>query len=104
MPTRYWLVRPGAVQAVARLESAGGVRAAEAAVDPDELAAAHAAYAAERDGAIDPAPRRPPAVRRGGGNEARGEVPPRPLRLLPGRRRRPGRALGGGDGRPRAES
>jgi hypothetical protein len=31
------------------------VRAAEAAVDPAELAAAHAAYAAERDAAIDPA-------------------------------------------------
>jgi hypothetical protein len=55
MPTRYWLVDPGVRAAVARLESAGGVRDAEAAVDPDELAAAHAAYAAERDAAIDPA-------------------------------------------------
>ena len=35
-----------------RLEAAGGVQAAEAAVDPDELAAAHARYAAERDAAI----------------------------------------------------
>ena len=35
-----------------RLEAAGGVRAAAAAVDPDALAAAHAAYAAERDAAI----------------------------------------------------
>jgi hypothetical protein len=39
---------------VAKLEAEGGVRAAEAAVDPDELLAAHAAYAAERDAAIDP--------------------------------------------------
>jgi len=55
MPTRYWLVDPAVRTAVSRLEAAGGVRAAEAAVDPDELAAAHAAYAAERDAAIDPA-------------------------------------------------
>lgn len=55
MPTRYWLVDPAARAAVSRLESTGGVRAAEAAVDPAELAAAHAAYAAERDAAIDPA-------------------------------------------------
>jgi uncharacterized protein len=55
MPTRYWLVDPALRAAVSRLESAGGVRAAEAAVDPDELAAAHAAYAAEREAAIDPA-------------------------------------------------
>jgi hypothetical protein len=54
MPTRYWLVDPALRAAVSRLESAGGVRAAEAAVDPEELAAAHAAYAAERDAAIDP--------------------------------------------------
>jgi hypothetical protein len=38
-----------------RLEAAGGVRAAEAAVDPDELAAAHERYAAERETAIPPA-------------------------------------------------
>src|SRR4051794_1049964 len=53
MPTRYWLVDPALRAAVARLESAGGVRAAQAAVDPRPLAAAHAAYAAERDAAID---------------------------------------------------
>ena len=52
MPTRYWLVDPAVRAAVSRLEGAGGVRAAEAAVDPEELAAAHAAYAAERDAAI----------------------------------------------------
>jgi hypothetical protein len=55
MPTRYWLVDPAVRAAVSRLEAAGGVRAAEAAADPEELAAAHAAYAAERDAAIDPA-------------------------------------------------
>jgi hypothetical protein len=54
MPTRYWLVDPAVRAAVSRLEAAGGVRAAEAAVDPEALAAAHAAYAAERDAAIDP--------------------------------------------------
>jgi hypothetical protein len=52
MPTRYWLVDREAVKAVARLESAGGVRMAEAEVDADELAGAHAAYAAERDAAL----------------------------------------------------
>src|SRR6266545_4667213 len=55
MPTRYWLCDPALRQAVSRLESSGGVRAAEAAVDPAALAAAHAAYAAERDAAVDPA-------------------------------------------------
>lgn len=54
MPTRYWLCDPAVRQAVAKLEAEGGVRAAEAAVDADELLAAHAAYAAERDAAIDP--------------------------------------------------
>ncbi|MGZ8733780.1 MAG: DUF501 domain-containing protein [Acidimicrobiia bacterium] len=54
MPTRYWLVDPEVSRAVAQLESAGGVRSAEAEVDPDELRAAHAAYAAERDHALPP--------------------------------------------------
>jgi uncharacterized protein len=54
MPTRYWLVDPGLVLAVSRIEGEGGVRAAEAAVDPDELASAHAAYAEERDAALPP--------------------------------------------------
>jgi uncharacterized protein len=53
MPTRYWLCDPPLRQAVSRLEAAGGVRAAEGAVDPAALAAAHAAYAAERDAAIE---------------------------------------------------
>jgi uncharacterized protein len=49
MPTRYWLIDPALNKAIGRLEADGGVKAAEAAVDPDELSAAHAAYAAERD-------------------------------------------------------
>lgn len=52
MPTRYWLVDPVVRARVARLESAGGVRAAEAAIDPAGLERAHAAYAAERDAAL----------------------------------------------------
>jgi uncharacterized protein len=52
MPTRYWLVDPDLRRAVGRLEAEGGVRAAEAAVDADALAAAHARYAAERDAAV----------------------------------------------------
>lgn len=52
MPTRYWLVDPEAIAAVSRLESAGGVREAEAAIDPAAVAAAHDAYRAERDAAI----------------------------------------------------
>ena len=49
MPTRYWLVGRSERSAVDRLEAEGGVRAAESAVDPAALAAAHARYAAERD-------------------------------------------------------
>jgi hypothetical protein len=52
MPTRYWLVDRDLNAAVSRLESAGGVRAAEAEVDAGELQAAHDRYAAERDAAI----------------------------------------------------
>jgi uncharacterized protein len=52
MPTRYWLVDPELNVRVARLESAGGVRAAERAVDDDDLRRAHERYAAERDAAI----------------------------------------------------
>jgi hypothetical protein len=52
MPTRYWLVDPDLVHRVSVLESHGGVRAAEAAVDRDELIVAHAEYAAERDADI----------------------------------------------------
>lgn len=54
MPTRYWLVGRGENVAVSRLEADGGVRAAEAAVDPDAVRAAHDRYAAERDAAVPP--------------------------------------------------
>jgi len=52
MPTRYWLVGAAEREAVSRLEAAGGVRAAEAAVDAGLLDDAHRRYAAERDGAV----------------------------------------------------
>ena len=54
MPTRYWLVDDDLRRAVSTLEAKGGVRAAEAAIDPDEVAAAHTRYAAERDAALPP--------------------------------------------------
>jgi hypothetical protein len=54
MPTRYWLVDRKLREAVSRLESTGGVRQAEAEIDPEVLARAHARYAAERDSAVDP--------------------------------------------------
>jgi hypothetical protein len=54
MPTRYWLVDEDLRRAVSTLEAGGGVRAAEAAVDSVEVAAAHARYAAERDAALPP--------------------------------------------------
>jgi hypothetical protein len=54
MPTRYWLVDPEQSLRVARLESAGGVRAAEAAVAPEALGSAHERYARERDAALAP--------------------------------------------------
>jgi hypothetical protein len=71
MPTRYWLVDPGLCAAVARLESAGGCRRAEAEIDPQEIARAHARYAAERDAAI-PAGHRGPRPSGGVGGAARG--------------------------------
>jgi hypothetical protein len=52
MPTRYWLVGPRVREAIGRLEAAGGVNEAEAAVDPEVLADAHRRYAAERDAEI----------------------------------------------------
>lgn len=48
MPTLYWLVGRDQRLAVDRLEAAGGVRQAEAAVDAAEIEEAHARYAAER--------------------------------------------------------
>ncbi len=52
MPTRYWLVDVDLVADIARLESVGGVRAANAAVQADALVAAHRAYERDRADAI----------------------------------------------------
>jgi hypothetical protein len=52
MPTRYWLVGEPERTLVSRLEADGGVRQAEAEVDPVALAEAHDRYAAARDAAI----------------------------------------------------
>jgi hypothetical protein len=52
MPTRFWLVGEPERSQVSRIEAAGGVAAAETAVDPVELAAAHDRYRAERDAAL----------------------------------------------------
>jgi hypothetical protein len=54
MPTLYWLVGADERRAVDRLEAERGVRMAEAAVDPAELAAAHRRYASERDATVPP--------------------------------------------------
>ena len=54
MPTRYWLCGAALREAVSRLEAAGGVREAEAAVDPVALADAHRRHAAERDAELPP--------------------------------------------------
>lgn len=53
-PTIYWLTCPLAHRRIARIESRGGVRAMQAAIEADRaladaLAAAHARYARERD-------------------------------------------------------
>jgi uncharacterized protein len=52
MPTRYWLVGKRERTAVSRLETAGGVRSAEAAIGLPAIADAHERYAAERDAAV----------------------------------------------------
>jgi uncharacterized protein len=52
MPTRYWLVDPDLSVRISRLESRGGVRAAEHDTDRAELRGVHDAYAADRDAAI----------------------------------------------------
>lgn len=49
MPTRWWLVDPDLTKAVSRLESEGGVAAAELAVGERCISDAHRRYAAERD-------------------------------------------------------
>jgi hypothetical protein len=71
MPTRYWLVDPALNARISRLESRGGVRAAEAEVDPDALRTAHERYASERDAAL-PAGHAGPRPHGGVGGTRRG--------------------------------
>ena len=52
MPTRYWLVDPDLNRLVGAVEAEGGVRAADAEIDAEAIAAVHRAYAAERDAAL----------------------------------------------------
>ncbi len=52
MPTRYWLIGTHELLVVSRLESTGGVRRAEAQLDPADIADAHRRYAIERDAEI----------------------------------------------------
>jgi hypothetical protein len=59
MPTRFYLVGATLVRDISRLEAGGGVKAAEAAIDPDELASLHRRYGAERDAEISPDHRGP---------------------------------------------
>jgi len=71
MPTRYWLVDPALRARVGRLEAAGGVKEAEAEVEPEAVAACHRRYAAERDALI-PADWRGPRPSGGVGGTRRG--------------------------------
>ena len=71
MPTRYWLVDADLRRRVSQLEGHGGVRMAEAAVDPAALAAAHRCYAAERD-ALLPQDHRGPRPSGGVGGTSQG--------------------------------
>ena len=71
MPTRYWLVDAELRRRISQLEGSGGVRAAEAAVDPEALVATHRRYAAERDSLI-PSQHRGPRPTGGVGGTAQG--------------------------------
>jgi hypothetical protein len=71
MPTRYWLVGAEERAAIGRLESSGAIDVAEAEIDEAELAAAHEAYAAERDAAL-PAEHSGPVPTGGVGGTRRG--------------------------------
>ena len=91
MPTRYWLVGADVSRRVSQLESRGGVRAAEAAVDPDVGCRRGPRPLRRRAGSRH---RRlhhtgPRPVGRCRRHPHRREVPARALRLLPRRRRRP---------------
>ena len=54
MPTLYWMCDAPLRSAISRLESNGGVHAAEATIPAADIAATHAAYAEARDRMIAP--------------------------------------------------
>ncbi|MEZ5239152.1 MAG: DUF501 domain-containing protein [Microthrixaceae bacterium] len=55
MPTLYYLVDPGLIRRIGRLEAAGGVKRAESEIGLAEIERVHRRYAAERDALVDPA-------------------------------------------------
>ena len=71
MPTRYWLVGEADREAIGRMEAGGGVKAAEAAIDPAAIEDAHRRYAAERDAEL-PAGHAGPRPSAGVGGTRRG--------------------------------
>jgi hypothetical protein len=71
MPTRYWLL-PGPIHTrISRLEADKGVTRAELDLDPNDIAAAHARYAEERDTHV-PADHRGPRPSGGVGGTRQG--------------------------------
>ncbi len=87
MPTRYWLVGDRERIVIGRLEAAGGVRRAEAAVDatswsPPTIGMPDSAGPGHRPGRV----LGPAGVRRCRWHPPWGQVPARPLRLVAGRR------------------
>ena len=52
MPTRYWLVDETLSRRIGTLEAAGGVKGAEADIDPEVLSATHRRYEGDRDALI----------------------------------------------------
>jgi uncharacterized protein len=52
MPTRYWLVGRVEIEVIGRLEASGGVRRAEAELDPDVIAKTHERHRRLRDAEI----------------------------------------------------
>ena len=66
MPTLLWLVDPSLREQVSRIESHGGVRRIESEIDPDALAAVHAAHARHREELIDRTDRPKPSGGVGG--------------------------------------
>ncbi len=80
----YWLVGEKLRSRIGTLESLGGVKTAEAEVDPDELVQAHLRYAKERDAEIPDSYQghRPSAGV--GGTRKRGQMSTRSLRVVLG--------------------